>query len=68
MGKDGTMKKTKKWYNGNRGLVIGRSRLEAYQAGQLNSKNKVISCHGCGKDTTNTDCLCDECSTERTGQ
>ena len=55
------MKKTDKWYKGNRGLLIGRSGREASVAGEYNPKNKVVCCKGCGKDTTDADMLCEDC-------
>ena len=55
-------KKTKKWYEGNPGLLKGRSLREASLAGHLNPKNKPVQCEGCGRDTNNYDMLCDECS------
>jgi predicted amidophosphoribosyltransferase len=56
------MNKTKKWYQGNKGLVAGRCFREASLAGENNPKEKLVCCKGCGKDTTNYSMLCDRCS------
>ena len=58
------MKKTKKWYQGNRGLVVGRSHREASLAGESNPKERIVNCKGCGRDTTNYNMLCDRCQIE----
>jgi hypothetical protein len=55
------MKKTNKWYEGNKGLVAGRSKRERSIAGLSNPKEKTVSCLGCGKDTNEYDMLCDDC-------
>ena len=55
------MKKTKKWYRGNRGLVFGRAKREASLAGRYNPKGKIVVCDCCGSDTINPDMLCDRC-------
>jgi hypothetical protein len=55
------MKKSKKWYEGNTGLLTGRSRLEARQAGEHNPQNKTVCCKSCGRDTNDTGMLCDKC-------
>ena len=53
--------KTKAWYEGNKGLRMGRVKREASIAGEYNPKGKIVTCTACGCDTTNPDMLCDEC-------
>ncbi len=55
------MKKTRKWFEGNRGLMKCRSGREASLAGCYNPKGKTVTCRGCGRDTKNVTMLCDEC-------
>lgn len=55
------MEKSDKWYKGNKGCRISRSRRERSLAGLSNPKETVVSCISCGKDTSSYDMLCEDC-------
>jgi hypothetical protein len=41
---------------------MGRNFMRAKSQGKHNPNGDIVSCLGCGKDTTHYDCICDECN------
>lgn len=53
------MVKTEKWYKAKN--LSSRVAREASLADEYNPRCEIVTCKSCGRDTTNPNCLCDNC-------